>query len=221
MRRLDKLREHGNVLLLLLVAVILAIALIYAVMSFSHFNQPKHAVTLNDATTVTQYSSALRTGVTRMLLRNIPVDELDFTAPVSDAYKNVSDASSEKMVFHPNGGGVSYSPVKESVVAQLHNDPSDFSKMQNGNWHFLKVRIAGVGNDAPELVAMLDDVTRNSCADINEQITGSGNIPEISADAKDVLSGAVLLTGPAIDRQPLLCVKTHTAYIYYHVLAEQ
>ena len=213
---------QSNVLLLILLAVVLFIALSYAIIQFGEGDHPvSRVITPTASTSVTQYASALRTGVTRILLKDTPVQELDFTAPVKGAFGTLNEDVSSKMVFHPNGGGVTFAPVSAAIVAHQEQAPEDFTSKRNGNWFFVPLKINQVGTAQQELVAILDDVKRPICAAINDQITGTTLIPELNINKADLLSGKTVLNGKDIDAQPYLCIKTASDYIYYHVLAEQ
>lgn len=214
-------KEAGNALFLILIAVVLFAALAYAITQFSGKSGNGREQGPLASTGVTQYSSAIRTGVTRMLLRDIPIDEIDFTMPPEGGFQGLSDEQARKMVFHPAGGGVSYAPIDPSIVSTVLTSSESFNSKQNGNWHFVRIKVMGIGTDASELVAALDDVKQSVCLGINRQITGSKTIPVINGSSHDILNGTVPLTDFLIDGQPFLCIKSKDSYIYYHVLAEQ
>lgn len=211
--------QNGNALFLILFAFVLFVALAYAVMhTFRAREDSNRDVNFKSGVAVTQYSSAIRTGVTRMLLRDVPLHVLDFSIP-SD--KTATPDQAARMVFNAAGGGVTYTPVPEIVVQTVQQAPADFNAHRNGNWHFVMVRIGNIGTNQQELVALLYDVKKQFCEDINYQITGNSVVPVIRAASSEILKGNVSLTGPAIDGQPFLCIRSNDANIYYHVLAEQ
>lgn len=212
--------EKGNVLFLALMAFVLFVALAYAVMhSFRTRDDSNREVDFRSAASMTQYSSAIRTGVTRMLLRDIPLQNLDFTIP--DAQQNLSAEQAANMVFNTAGGGVTYRAIPDGIVNVLQQQASDFTARRNGNWYFTMIGINRVGTHQKELVAVLYDVKQQLCEDINYQITGNSTLPKLDVSSDAVLQGRINLGGPTIDGQPFLCISTRDAFLYYHVLAEQ
>ena len=223
--RHNRQNEQGNALFLILIAVVLFAALSYAITQSNRGGgAPNRETSLIASTTVTQYSSAMRTGITRMLLRNTAISDLSFTAPVDTNFSTETPTS--EMVFHPEGGGVSYAPVDVNTV---NNTPSTtFNDRQNSNWYFVETPVEGVGTDEVDLVAMLDDVKEAICQRINEQITGVKDIPAMSAAAAAILADSaseVIAGGVApssVNGQSFMCVESSDGrFIYYQVLAEQ
>lgn len=219
--------ESGNALFLILIAVILFAALSYAITQSNRGSgAPNRETSLISSTTVTQYSSAIRTGVTRMLLRNVDVPDINFDAPTEGAFTTAAADPdlAKKELFHPDGGGVSYSPVDMNTVNAVVTTQG---AKQNGNWHFVLANVSGIGTangsgTAYDLVAMLDNVKKTICERINEQITGSVTIPTIGSASTAILAdNNSLLTGSDVAGKPFLCIKSSDNYIYYHVVAEQ
>lgn len=204
--------EKGNALFLILIAVILFAALSYAITQSNRSGgNPSRETNLIASTTVTQYPSAIRTAITRMLLRGVSIDQLLFNDPA-----NFSGTTSLE-VFHPSGGGAVYQNVDPNTVTLDSNgDPE-------GVWTFLTGKVVtNVGTSAADVVATLTNVKKGICERINEQITGSTDIPAIALADAAMIVDAGDITGTGIDGQPFLCVETtDNHYVYYHVLAEQ
>lgn len=212
--------QSGNVLFLTMIAIVLFVALAYAVMHMYQLRQNRgEDRRLKTNAVAMQYASAVRTGVTRMLLRDIPVDALDFSVP--EQQRTEPPETAAYYVFNPAGGGVSYRPVTDTLVEQVDNDPEHFNAHRNGNWHFIRARIGGVMSDDKDLVAVLAGVREQVCKDMNSQITGAADIPAVDAPLAAVLEGKTAISGQAIDGQYFLCVRLQDAYAYYHILAEQ
>ena len=51
-----------------------------------------------------------------MQLRNVEVADISFVAPTEAAFTSATPEDAKKMIFHPDGGGVSYSPVDVNTV---------------------------------------------------------------------------------------------------------
>ncbi len=209
-------REKGNALFLILIAVILFAALSYAITQSNRSGgNPSRETNLIAGTTVTQYPSAIRTAITRMMLRGVAASDIDFMDP-SDA--NFNNAPVTAKVFHPNGGGAVYQNVDPNTVEL------DSSNVPLGDWHFLANKVVtNIGTATGDVVAVLTRVRTGICERINEQITGSTAIPASGlSDAQAIADGASAFTGAGITGQPFLCVSTTDSHnVYYHVLLEQ
>jgi len=213
--------QSGNALFLILIAVILFAALSYAITQSNRGGgAPNRETSLISSTTVTQYSSAIRTGVTRLLLRNVEQGNITFEAPTEAAFTSLSATAAKNNIYHPEGGGVSYSPVDQNTVVAI---TAGQTATQNDNWHFVEAIVGGIGTGGTDLVAMLDHVKKPICERINEQINGNTTIPVIASASTDLLAaGNSLITGTGISGKPFLCVETTgSRYIYYHVISEQ
>lgn len=212
--------ESGNALFLILIAVVLFAALSYAITQSNRGGgAPNRETNLISSTTVTQYSSAIRTGVTRMILRNTDPMDITFEAPTEAAFTSLTVNATRNNLFHPDGGGVSYSQVDINTV---NNVVLNQTINQNGNWNFVEAAVAGIGTAANDLVAMLDDIKRPICERINDQINGVPDVPEIASASTAILAqGNALLTGVGVNGKPFLCIKSSDNYIYYHIIAEQ
>lgn len=212
---LTRQNEKGNALFLILIAVILFAALSYAITQSNRSGaNPSRETNLIASTTVTQYPSAIRTAITRMLLRGVSLSQLDFDPPSSGTFNT---APTNVKVFHPNGGGAVFQNVDPNTVEL------DGSNVPLGDWNFINASaVTNVGTAADDVIAVLTHVRQGICERINEQITGSTTIPDSGLTSATILTGDI--TGTGIDGQPFLCVQTGgtpTEYAYYHVLAEQ
>lgn len=206
--------ERGNALFLILIAVVLFAALSYAITQSNRSSgNAANETNMISSSTITQYPSAIRTGITRMMLRGAGVSDLLFNPPASYSGTVANE------VFHPSGGGVVYQNVDpNSVVAVI---PTGTHATQN--WYFHKnVVVPQIGTSTADVVAVLVDVRTGICQQINQQITGSTTIPVLTGIAEaDVQTGGN--TYPAtVNGQPFLCAATSDGTnVYYHVLVEQ
>ena len=207
LRSKNTVREKGNALFLILIAVILFAALSYAITQSNRSGgNASRETNLVAGTTVTQYPSAIRTAITRMLLRGVSASDIDFIDP-ADA--DFDDAPVTAKVFQnvdPN-----------TVELDNHNVPL-------GAWTFLSEKVVtNIGTGKGDVVAVLTRVRTGICERINEQITGSTDIPASGlSDAQAIADAASDFTGAGITGQPFLCVSTTDNHnVYYHVLLEQ
>ncbi len=206
--------ERGNALFLILIAVVLFAALSYAITQSNRSGaNPSRETNLIASTTVTQYPSAIRTAITRMLLRGVTAEELLFTAPAASG-TYVDDATYQ--VFNPTGGGAVFQNVDPNTVEL------DSSGTPLGSWNFrIDKPVTLIGTTTEDVVAVLTRVKKGICERINEQITGSTDIPTIALDDSEMIDDTTIV-GVGIDGQPFLCVETaDNHYVYYHVLVEQ
>jgi hypothetical protein len=221
-------REQGNALFLILIAVVLFAALAYAITQSNRSGaDPSRETNLITSTTVTQYPASLSTAITRMLLRGVSVAQLDFDSPSSGTFNT---APTNLKVFHPNGGGMSFQNVDPNTV-ELDSNGAPL-----GQWAFVRTSIRDVGLNGSEdgveddIVAVLTDMRKGVCERINEQITGSIDIPDNSSPGVSSGDLITLVGGPdklGVNGKPFMCVRYDPGgsgnyqYAYYHVLVEQ
>lgn len=212
--------EQGNALFLILIAVVLFAALSYAITQSnrSSGNAGRETNTIS-GTTITQYTSGIRTGITRMLLRGTATSELRFDKPSDATYSS----NTTQQVFHPDGGGVGYQTTDQNVVNTLIAETTG-APNPNGNWHFLTTKpVKNIATTAGDVVAVLEDVKKGVCEQLNQQINGSTTIPVASINDAAMIDATTEIDGVSgVAGQPFGCIKSSgTKYYYYHVLAEQ
>lgn len=198
--------EKGNALFLILIAVVLFAALSYAITQSSRGGgAPNRETSMVASTTLMQYSAAVRTGVTRVLLRNVAPADLLFNEP------SAFTANTDREVFHPDGGGVSYQTVDQNT-----SDSSDWTFLVTGG------NVTGVGTASDDVLMMLDQVKQPICQRIVDQIAGEGSTIDTIADTMaNILNGTATITGAISDGQSFGCVDASDGYVYYQVLVEQ
>lgn len=176
-RKIDRKGESGNVLFLILIAVALFAALSYAVTQSTRSGSgstDRETTALNSAT-LTQYPTALRTAVVRMILSGNDMDDIGFDVPGSTGY---NAASTESLVFHPDGGGAVYQTASQDpVVAGA-----------SGRWYINgNFEIPDIGQDnnalSNDVIAFLPLVTLGVCNKINSEfgVDTSGDPPDFDA----------------------------------------
>ena len=155
--------ESGNVLFLILIAVALFAALSYAVTQSTRSGSgttERETVLLNSAS-LTQYPTALRTAVVRMILSGMDVGDVGFEPP-SDG--NFNDGSAKNRVFHPTGGGAVYQQAPAEVMASKAVGGWTY----NGNFEIPQIGQAGAGGN--DLIAFLPGVSIGVCRRLNEEL---------------------------------------------------
>jgi hypothetical protein len=159
----SKQSERGNVLFLILIAVALFAALSYVVTQSTRSGggtTEREQSILNSAQ-MTQYPTALRTAIIRMILGGTRIENVLFNAP--DAFSTISV---NRLVFHPNGGGAVFQTAPADLMAGTAN--------QQGSWNFnAEYHVVGLGVDTVngnDLIAFLPGVSAAVCRQANEQL---------------------------------------------------
>ena len=208
--------EKGNALFLILIAVVLFAALSYAITQSnrSSGNAGRETNTIS-GTTITQYTSGIRTGITRMLLRGTATADLEFHDPANYAAPFTNE------VFHPDGGGVGYQTTDPNVVDAVIPTGTHVTQ----NWYFLVDKaVTNIATTTGDVVAVLVDVKRGICEQLNQQIRGTTAIPNAMVAvpmATMSTDGGTAFAGTDISGQPFGCIQASDGYVFYHVLAEQ
>ncbi len=242
--------ERGNILFLILLAVILFAALSYAVTQSlrgggTDASSEKNLV---KAAQITQYPVSVRVALMRMMVSNGDATGYNFDPPSS--FGSMSAGQLMVNVFHPTGGGTSFSLVPSEALAT----PSATARwIYTRNFEVTNIGTTGAGDAGNELMAMIDGVDSTLCSKINSQL-GVSTIPVLNTTLTLTISGSlmqevseyttygglqgingvagsspsnVIITeassGTTINDKPYLCVRNGVSgnYVYYHVLVER
>lgn len=242
MKQLNK--ESGNVLFLILIAVALFAALSYAVTQStrSGAGSTDREQSLLGSASLTQYPTALRTAVVRMLLSGIDVKDVAFNDPA-----NFSGVSENYLVFHPDGGGAVYQQPPGDVMS----GGATGTWYHNTNYYIPGIGRSGATADAADLIAFLPGINTPSCQRVNTQMgvnpTAGGCVPNdnqipriavseeliesnrtytLPATQGDTITGATLLNcGEAFTAKATGCFEDSTAdglgNVFYSVIIER
>ncbi len=156
--------EKGNVLFLILIAVALFAALSYVVTQSTRSGggSTEREKNILSSAQMTQYPTALRTAVIRMVLGGVSVENIKFDAPGSTGF---STLSSSQLVFHPQGGGAAY-----------QEGPADLSASGNAPlaWSYnTNFAVQGIGIDTAggqDVVGFLPGISQGVCRQVNEEL---------------------------------------------------
>ncbi|MFA5593494.1 MAG: hypothetical protein WC989_09310 [Micavibrio sp.] len=176
--------EKGNVLFLILIAVALFAALSYVVTQStrSGSGSTEREKNILSGAQMTQYPTALRTSIIRMVLGGSSVENIKFDAPGSTGFTMVS---APLLVFHPQGGGASY----QMGAAELSADGVPLPWYYNAEFQVDGIGMNGAGGN--ELIAFLPGVAGGVCRQVNEQIG-------INLTGCDITVGGVPLVDVAV-----------------------
>ena len=245
-KQMNRDKESGNVLFLILIAVALFAALSYAVTQSSRTGggASDGEKNLINSAQVTQYPASVRTAIVRMIIDGTSDSQMEFNPPPDFG----SLTQNRFGVFHPQGGGATRVTAPPDVMADgLQGDwifTSDFAINQIGT--------SVASNTGNEIIAFLVGVTESVCQKLNTELgvavgtdADSDGVPDagivianipVAADEMDSgnigigpdASGARRLSGD-FDGQPFGCADFNSLanaaddsdLVYYHVLIER
>jgi hypothetical protein len=259
--QIQRAAESGNVLFLILIAVALFAALSYAVTQSSRSgggdaNTEKNLIS---SAQLTQYPAGIRTSIVRMLINGVDVNDLLFNTPADfgdgNPIDDVSTAPADvKMVhdavFHPSGGGATYSPAPPDLMADGAQADWVFSSKYEVTNIGTSVDTSSDGND---IIAFLPGVSISVCKKIVSQLgisttgfdtdkdgvpsagaAGAATAAPVAADGMYEDSGGTHTGIPAteitiaggLSGQPYGCFDADdndkdSEVVYYHVLVER
>ena len=222
--------QGGNALFLILIAVVLFAALTYAITQSNRGSGNSSAREGNavGASSVTQFPAAVRTGVTRILMRGFSVAELRYSRPTDGASYTTTP---QQQVFHPDGGGVTFTPPDDQAVTSS----TAATWVINSN---AGTSANGVGSATADHIMFLTDVKGGVCQQIMNQLYGQGAaIPAVTQTRAAIIgtyaaasgtanTNAIALTaanGQGVTGRAFGCFTTAAPVVnvYYHVLVEQ
>jgi hypothetical protein len=226
--------EAGNILFLILIAVMLFAALSFAVMQSSQSSgsgKGNEGATVN-AAQINQYPAIINAAIMRMNMNGVEITELEFNPP--SEFGNLT--SPQFAVFDSTTFGTTYLTAPATVMANN----------QAGNWHFngnfevqnLGESVAGdfAGN---EIIGFLPGVKDTVCRAMNEKLqipvmpqATAAYLTDAMVDMDDtytppssetVIGEAGLPALADLTSQPFGCFQDSGSgeYIYYHVVYEQ
>ena len=177
---------RGNVLFLILIAVVLFAALSYAVTRSSQSGNEgvEREQAALAASRIFNYTSALSQNLQRMLLiGSVPLEQLDFDSPnrlradgTTYPHDNTLCLTDECEVHDVNGGNFAYQDFA-NISAQL--SPSWASSWEGpGTWSVNIIKFENQGTDLPDLVFRMANMDEGVCQVINEK-AGADESPAI------------------------------------------
>ncbi len=173
---MDKLRafsyaQRGNILFLILLAIILLVALSLAITS-----QRDGGKSVSDekaqslAAQTLQYLTLVENTVNRMILTGVAVENLDFRDPNGTSQvqtgTNTGCASPSCQVFNKNGGGLNAMALSPQAADTTRN-ASNFNAEGGARGDVLLVSIKGVGTTLSDIAFFYRAVDPNVCRQIN------------------------------------------------------
>lgn len=221
--------ERGNILFMVLIAIVLIGTLTAVVSSTgdnnsSGIDQEKLALHAGE---VQRYAAELERGINYIVQNGLGEEAFRFSIPTNTTapflYEELAaDSDPRDQMFHPAGGAANYRAAPEGVQTSA-----------GGAWEFYgNTRVPQVGSDRADLIAVLPNVTLEFCEKINQlngqtdtqPLDGGGNIHDTAnrfvtgSEYNDASPNT--LTSASFTKFPPLqaCVQSGTDYHFYHVL---
>lgn len=237
--------ERGNVLFLILIAVVLFAALSYAVTQSTRtgggdVGSEKNLV---NSAQLSQYPASIRTAIIRMIVSN----GVDATLLQFDPPADFGAVTANYAVFHPSGGGATLTSVPpEMMAAGLQG-----TWLFNSDYQITNIGTTTAANTANDIIAFLPGVSLAVCKKLNEEHgivltddTDTNGVPDAGVLIADIptaamnqdsgntgidpyAAGRVIdldFTGQAFGCADFDDVTAGTAngdLVYYHVLVER
>lgn len=209
--------QRGSALFLILIGVAIFAALSYAVVeglrvsegTTNAVNQDKGQL---EATSVLDFTYAVRSAVQQMRVDGVPAANLDFVIPGDEPAFSTAPHTSK--VFHPQGGHASYTAVWPAL-----DDPTQATPTA---WNFLSNAVDGIGGSGNEVILTLIAVPERTCSELDRILIGTTTIPSVSGDINGMFStGSTPMTAvncAACEGKAGACVENGGLRAFYFVL---
>lgn len=182
--------EKGNVLFLILIAVALFAALSYVVTQStrSGSGSTEREKNILSSAQMTQYPTALRTSLIRMVLSGTPLELIKFNDPANFG----SVASTNHLVFHPQGGGAGFQDGDGTLSA---SGATGLTWFFNANFQVPGIGVTETsGRAGNEIIAFLPGISNGICRQTNEDLgldldsctMAETGIPSANLDENDI-----------------------------------
>jgi hypothetical protein len=172
--------ERGNILFIILLAVVLIGLLTAAIQATNNSegsNIDKETLVIR-ASDVQRAAAEIERGVKYIMQNGKSETELSFAHPSASTDYGTIGTNPEAEVFNPDGGASTYPALPSDI-----NDGSP--------WEFYAgTAVPGIGTSAPDLVAVLPNVTAQFCEKINALNNQSGQPADTGTSAAAGATGA-------------------------------
>ncbi len=175
---------RGSGLVYVLIAVALFAALSFTLMRSTDTGE---AGTMSDdkaelyATQIISYAGQAKNVIEQMKFSGSDADELDFSRPGEAGYTAGTQADRVHHVFHPEGGGLNYTPLPGDAILQINSDPVPgwyMGRFNNVEW---------TPTTAQDVILVAHQIKKEICEKINEKITGNTTIPVWATESPEFL----------------------------------
>jgi len=220
--------ESGNamVYVLIVVALFAALSFVLARTSGSNEHSALDAEKINIyASQIIQTANQVKQGVNQVVYSGSNINDLNFCLPGEVCF---TSAPLYNNVFHPEGGGMVRPHIQGDALNTVNNDPAPgwyIGRFNNVEW---------TQTAADDVVLAAHQIRQDVCAQINELLTGSPVIPQLTIEINTALIADTRHSnGPnvnldttncaACDGLPALCVANAagTIWSYYSIIEQQ
>ncbi len=167
--------RRGNILFLILLAIVLFAALSYAVTG--GFRVREDTKLTEDkartyASAMMQYASLIENSLQRMILtKDIKLEQIDWRGNFSDNSANASCTSTGNStscrIFHPDGGGVTSMGVPLQATDMTTDITMRSTPDESGEMQAFIISVKDVGTSLPDAVLFFRGVKAEVCDQIN------------------------------------------------------
>lgn len=219
--------QTGNALIYVLIAIALFAALTFAL---GRGEGTSETGTLSAekaqmyATQIVGYSAQVKSSVEQMLFTGTAPETIDFLRPGDAGFDT---APHIHKIYHPDGGGLSLGTIpKEARTSAIASPPA--------GWYLGRFNTVGWTKTAsPDILLTSFQIDKTVCEKINESITGTSAIPQLTGAIRDYLIDDSLHGGSnadftsavcaACEGLPSLCVQDNSgsAYAYYSLIVDR
>lgn len=181
--------RRGNILFLILLAIVLFAALSYAIMS--QRDQAGGGMSREAANAaaadIDNFVVNLSAGVQRMMLvKGIPLAQVDFRDPDNYNYNgtkrdsaNQNCQTNECNVFHPDGGGVISRNFASYGITEMPQPGYLGVYVANGSREYLVANFVNVGTSQSEVITTVNNIKPEICRAYNRRM-GISECPNVS-----------------------------------------
>lgn len=224
----ENLKEKGNALIYVLIAVVL-----FAALSFTLMNQARNEGTdeIDDAKTglyatqIIAYAAQAKSALDNMSFSGSKITDFDFVLPGETGFNT---APHTHKLFHPASGGLLKGTLPAAAVTETGSNPAPgwyTGRFNNVEW---------TDTSGTDIILTAYQISKAVCENINEKATGSTTIPALPGDPKLYLIDDSAYSGgsntdldiaacASCEGYMSLCVSDNTAstFAFYTVLADR
>lgn len=176
-------RERGNILFLILLAVVLFAALSYAVTNSMRGggNDSSGEKAVLRAGQVASYGAALEAAIQRLTLSNNCTHvTIDLDNDVVSGYNNTQAPTSGACdLFRPTGGGQYFWDIPDEMLDSVHSTMNGFGHLFFSNqFNVMGIGLSDGSNGSQDLAFAVPYVREDVCKSYNEKMIGSSTIPD-------------------------------------------
>ncbi len=206
----SKRHQSGNAM----IYVLIGIALIgFLTVTMSRQTEQADSQDIDDeiaelyALQLIEYANAAKGVIDQMEMTGTSFNQFVLANPSSTPYNTPPHIHK---IYHPQGGGLTYIPEGQEELPFV-----DAGNAFEG-WHFTNaINVEWTPSTQNDLLLSAYSVDPTVCAKINEKITGSGTVPQMtSGDLSDFMRNSGTNTDltaalcPGCEGYPMLCVQT-------------